>query len=360
MTTVTSRPFGTTADGRAVTQYSLENENGMCVQLLSYACAVQRMVISDKDGVPRDVVLGYDTIEDYERGGSFFGAFVGRFANRIKNAAFSLNGREYRLQKNAGSHHLHGVFARRVFDGEVTDGGVTFRFVSLPEEEGYPGTLTGEVRYTLTAENALVIDYTATADADTVVNLTNHSYFNLNGQDGSDVRGHQLRIDADSYTDMDAFLIPTGKINSVEGTALDFRREKPIGADIAQLTQSGGYDHNLILNGSAGKLRRFAVAKSEKTGIVLIAATTEPAIQFYTGNFIQNDTAAHGKNGVRYPRYGGFCLEAQHYPCSPNYPQFPSTVLKKGEVYRQTTAYRLSLTTSKVTPGRYDDDEEDV
>ena len=343
MTTVSVRPFGSTGDGKAVTQYTLKNENGMCVQLLSYACAVQRMVIPDKNGVPRDVVLGYDTPEGYENGSSFFGAFVGRYANRIKNAAFPLGGKMVRLRPNAGAHHLHGAFARRVFDGEITDGGVVFRYVSPPEEEGYPGTLTGEVRYTLTADNALVIAYTATADADTVVNLTNHAYFNLNGQDGSDVLNHLLQIDADSYTDMDGSLIPTGKINSVDGTALDFRSEKPIGADIAQLAQSGGYDHNLILNGSTGALRRFAAAKSGSTGIILTAYTTEPAIQLYTGNFIQNDTAAHGKNGVRYPRYGGFCLEAQHYPCSPNYPQFPSTVLKKGETYRQTTVYQLSV-----------------
>ena len=343
MTTVSVRPFGSTGDGKAVTQYTLKNENGMCVQLLSYACAVQRMVIPDKNGVPRDVVLGYDTVEGYENGSSFFGAFVGRYANRIKNAVFPLGGRMIQLRPNAGAHHLHGAFARRVFDGEMTDGGVVFRYVSPPEEEGYPGTLTGEVRYTLTADNALVIAYTATADADTVVNLTNHAYFNLNGQDGSDVLNHLLQIDADSYTDMDGSLIPTGKINSVDGTALDFRSEKPIGADIAQLTQSGGYDHNLILNGSTGAPHRFATAKSGSTGIILTAYTTEPAIQLYTGNFIQNDTAAHGKNGVRYPRYGGFCLEAQHYPCSPNYPQFPSTVLKKGETYRQTTVYQLSV-----------------
>lgn len=346
MTIVSMRPFGATVDGRAVTQYTLENQNGMSVQLLSYACAVQRMVIPDKNGVPRDVVLGYDTLEGYEEGGCFFGAFVGRYANRIKNASFSLGGKQVQLRPNAGPHHLHGTFARRVFDGEPTEDGVVFRYVSPPDEEGYPGTLTGEVRYSLTSDNALVIDYTATADADTVVNLTNHSYFNLNGQDGSDVLSHLLQIDADSYTDMDKFLIPTGKISNVDGTALDFRRQKPIGADIAQLTQSGGYDHNLILNGSSGALRHFATAKSDKTGIVLRAYTTEPAIQLYTGNFIQNDTAAHGKNGVRYPRHGGFCLEAQHYPCSPNYPAFPSTVLKKGEAYRQTTAYQLSAAES--------------
>ncbi len=187
MTTVSVRPFGSTGDGKAVTQYTLENQNGMSVQLLSYACAVQRMVIPDKNGVPRDVVLGYDTVEGYENGSSFFGAFVGRYANRIKNAAFPLGGKMVRLRPNAGAHHLHGAFARRVFDGEMTDGGVVFRYVSPPEEEGYPGTLTGEVRYSLTADNALVIAYTATADADTVVNLTNHAYFNLNGQDGSDV-----------------------------------------------------------------------------------------------------------------------------------------------------------------------------
>ncbi|MBQ3987242.1 MAG: galactose mutarotase, partial [Ruminococcus sp.] len=242
MTTVSVRPFGSTGDGKAVTQYTLKNENGMCVQLLSYACAVQRMVIPDKNGVPRDVVLGYDTVEGYENGSSFFGAFVGRYANRIKNAAFPLGGKMVRLRPNAGAHHLHGAFARRVFDGEMTDGGVVFRYVSPPEEEGYPGTLTGEVRYSLTADNALVIAYTATADADTVVNLTNHAYFNLNGQDGSDVLNHLLQIDADSYTDIDGSLIPIGKINSVDGTALDFRSEKPIGADITQLTQSGGYD----------------------------------------------------------------------------------------------------------------------
>ena len=309
MIKIYAEPFGVITNGNNVTRFVMENENGMKVAVLDYGCTVQSILVPDRDGVLRDVALGYDDASYYEKGSCFFGAFVGRYANRIKNAAFTLNGKTYHLNKNEGENHLHGTFAHRLFDGVVKDNAVEFRFESPPSEEGYPGTLKGKVLYRLTEDNALKIEYTAVCDEDTVINLTNHTYFNLNGQDGSDVLSHLLQIDADSYTDMDKFLIPTGKISNVDGhcTALDFRRQKPIGADIAQLTQSGGYDHNLILNGSSGALRHFATAKSDKTGIVLRAYTTEPAIQLYTGNFIQNDTAAHGKNGGANPRHGGFC-----------------------------------------------------
>ena len=224
---------------------------------------------------------------------------------------------------------------------------MVFSFVSPPSEEGYPGTLTGKVRYRLTEDHALEIEYSASCDEDTVINLTNHTYFNLNGQDGSNILSHLLKVNSDSFTEINAEKLPTGQILSVNGTPLDFRREKEIGANIfdpdPQLRFAAGYDHNLILNGAAGELKEIAKASSQKTGIILTALTTEPGVQLYTGNFIQEDAAPHGKDGVRYPRFGGFCLEAQHYPCSPNYPEFPSTVLAKGKVYRQKTIYQFSV-----------------
>ena len=341
--TIISQPFGVTKDGREVTQFTLTNSRGMQVAILSFGAVIRRVAVPDKNGVYRDVVLGYDTLPAYEKNFSFFGALVGRCANRIKDARFTLNGRLYRLKPNAGQHHLHGVFSFRVFDGVVLDDAVQFRFTSPPQEEGYPGTLDVTLCYRLTEDDTLEITYEATTDEDTVLNLTNHSYFNLNGQDGSDVLRHFLQLSADRFTELGKDGLPTGRILSVENTALDFRKEKRIGADIfcaeEQLRIAGGYDHNLIFDKPSGAYRRFAIARSEKTGIVLRAYTTEPAAQLYTGNFVRTT----GKNGVSYGKFSGFCLEAQHYPCSPNYPAFPSVVLKQGETYRQKTAYRFSL-----------------
>lgn len=347
MIKITAQPFGVASDESEIVRFTLVNDNGMQVNILSYACAVQSILVPDKDGIHRDVVLGYDRAEYYEKGTCYFGAFVGRYANRIKDASFSLNGKTYELEQNDGHNHLHGSFSHRNYHGEIVDDSVVFSFVSPPSEEGYPGTLTGKVRYRLTEDNALEIEYSASCDEDTVINLTNHSYFNLNGQDGSDVLDHTLVISADRFTEIDEAMLPTGHILSVDGTPLDFRREKEIGANIfdpdPQLKFAAGYDHNLILNGTAVKLKEIAKASSQKTGIILTAFTTEPGVQLYTGNFIQEDAAPHGKDGVRYPRFGGFCLEAQHYPCSPNFPEFPSAVLAKEEVYRQKTIYQFSV-----------------
>lgn len=347
MINATSHPFGKTRSGIAVTRYVLKNHNGMCVTFLSYGCAIQSILVPDSSGDPRDVVLGYDTIAGYEDGSVYLGAVVGRYANRIKNASFELNGSVYALEKNDGRHHLHGIYSHQAFEGQIDGGSVVFRRRSPAFDEGYPGNLAIEVRYTLTEENALMIEYTAVADEDTVINLTNHSYFNLNGNDGSTILDHELLIHADHVTECNSETLPTGKILSVGGTPLDFRTAKPIGRDIGapcdQLRYCRGYDHNFILDRSdPDGLILFAMAKSPVTGIALSCYTTQPAVQLYTGNYLDGDAASYGKNGIRYPRYGGFCLETQHYPCSPNFPSFPTTVLKKNERYYQQTIYQFS------------------
>lgn len=340
--TVTSQPFGKTADGQAVTQFTLRNQNGMSVDILSYGAVIRRIFVPDTNGVLRDVALGYDSVQSYEKNDCFFGALVGRYANRIQNAQFSLDGNTYRLQPNAGRHHLHGTFSFRVYEGTTDRDSVVFHFTSPPSEEGYPGALQVTVRYRLTEDNALEINYSARTDADTVVNLTNHSYFNLNGHGSGDILRHSLQLDAACFTEIDSEGIPTGRILPVTNTALDFRTPKKIGADIGssepQMVFAGGYDHNFILDKPSGTRNRCAVAKGEQSGIVLTMCTTEPAVQLYTGNYVR----AMGKNGVRYAPFCGFALEAQHYLCSPNFPQFPSTVLHPGETYRQTTVYRFS------------------
>ena len=347
--------FGKTKDGEAVFRYSLRNSRGMCVRILSYGCVIQSILVPDRDGRATDVVLGYDDLSGYEAGSCFFGTFVGRYANRIKGACFSLNGKTYHLEKNDGENHLHGAYCRQVFDGNVvrnaSAGGcgagesLVFTRISPDGEEGYPGTLSLEIRYSLTEDNALEIEYAATTDADTVVNFTNHSYFNLNG--GGDILGHTLRLASDRYTEADAQTLPTGRILSVEGTPMDFRAGKRIGQDLLSgwepLQTASGYDHNFILDENAGMLRTFARCAGDISGITLEALTTQPAVQLYTGNYVDGDAAPFGKGGVRYPRYAGFCLETQHYPCSPNFPEFPSTVLRPGERYREKTVYRFGL-----------------
>ena len=335
-----------TPDGQVITRYILQNDAGMTAVILDYGCTVQQLIVPDHSGAPTDVALGYDDLSAYERGSCFYGACVGRCANRIKDASFSLNGRLHRLAQNEGKNHLHGVFSRRVFSGRIEDDALILSRYCPSDEEGYPGNLTLTVRYRLTPDNALSIEYAASADEDTIINLTNHTYFNLNGQDGSDVLGHTLRISADRFTEIDGEKLPTGRILSVEGTPLDFRCEKKIGEDIfrddPQLAFVRGYDHNLILNGAESELKEFAHAVGDRSGIHLTAYTTEPAVQLYTGNFIDVDPVPRGKNGICYPMRGGFCLEAQHYPDSPHHPHFPSIVLRRGETYRQTTVYRFS------------------
>jgi len=341
MKTIRPETFGISKTGETVYRYILENDYGMRVQIISYACAIQSIFVPDKNGRLTDVVLGYDTFAEYEAGDCFFGAFVGRYANRIKKAQFRLNGKIYSLPQNDGANHLHGTYANRVFPAEIVEDRLVFHGVSPDGEEGFPGTLTFDVTYQLTDVNELIIDYQAQTDADTVINFTNHSYFNLNGNDGSTILSHTLKLNADSFTEVDRETLPTGVIMPVDGTPMDFRMGKKIGEAVDdssdQIRRCQGVDHNFVLKESTS-LKLAGVLESENNGITMRCYTTQPGIQIYTGNFLKDEP---GKYGVIYPQYGAVCLETQHYPCSPNYPQFPSTLLKTDDKYTQRTIYQF-------------------
>ena len=348
MITISSREFGKTKEGKTVTAFDLKNGNGMRVTVLDYGCTIQSIIFQDKNGDPIDIVLGYDDLASYEEGNCFYGATIGRYASRIGDARFTLDGKEYILEKNSpnGHNHIHGVFSKRIFDTSIEGGVLVLKLFSLDMEEGIPGNLNLEIRYTLKEDNTLEVDYKATTDAPTIINLTNHSYFNLSGQDGSTILDHKLRLNCGYFSEYDEFFAQTGKLISVEGTPLDLREERPIGAlfdsDYPKFRVCTGYDHNMIIDGEEGELKEVGTAKSDKSGIALKVLTTEPAIEFYSGNFIHFDPVPYGKNGVRYPKNGGFCMEAQHYPDSPNHDNFPSTVLRPNEVYTQKTVYKFA------------------
>ncbi len=339
---VAVRDFGTSKTGKPVSCWTLTNGNGMEAEVLDWGCVVRCIRVPDRDGAATDVVLGYDDIAGYESGSCFYGAFVGRYANRIRNAEFSLNGKTYKLEKNDGSNHLHGIYCTTVFAGGVEGDELVLRHSSPDGEEGYPGALELEVRYALTEQNGLKMTYLAKAKGDTVINLTNHSYFNLAGE--GDIFDHELQLNCDRYTESGTDTTPTGRVLSVEGTALDFRSPRKLGevlgAGCPLLTPFKGCDHNLIF--SDGQTAS-GWAYCPRSGIRMDMETTQPAVQLYTGNYIPDDTAASGKNGVRYPIHAGFCLETQHYPSSPNFDNFPSTILRDGETYRQMTEYRFSV-----------------
>lgn len=341
MADITPRHFGTTAAGEAVTLYTMRNSGGMSVGVLDYGCTVQSVLVRSPGGGMLDVVLGYDDVAGYENGTCFFGAFVGRYANRIKGSAFDLGGKHYEIPANEGKNHLHGVLMKTVFTAAEDNGILVLKYLSPDGEEGFPGNLDITVKYSLTEENELVMEYTAITDADTVVNFTNHSYFNLNGCDGGDVLGHTLRLEADKFTEGDPETIPTGRILPVRGTPMDFTGGKTVGQDIGadyeQLKLCRGYDHNFIFRSEDGVMKCVAVLKGNQSGITMECSTTQPAVQLYTGNFV-DDT---GKGGVQYGQYSALCLETQHYPCSPNFPEFPSTVLRPGEEYSQRTVYKF-------------------
>ena len=338
MSVITSRPFGVSAKGESITLHTMQNSSGMSVTVLDYGCTVQSIRLNGLD-----VVLGYDDVAGYENGGCFIGAFVGRYANRIKGSAFDLNGKHYVLPKNVGENHLHGVLAEAVFSAAVEGDSLVLRYLSPDGEEGFPGNCSVTVKYTLSEENELIMDYFATTDADTVLNLTNHSYFNLNGEASGDILGHTLTLAADSYTETDDESIPTGRIIPVAGTPMDFRQEKAVGRDIfadyAPIRTTSGYDQNFILSEADGSLRHFATLRGDKTGIVMDAYTTQPAVQLYCGNFLKGS----GKGGRKFIKHAALCLETQHYPSSPNFPEFPTTVLKAGDEYRQTTVYKFTF-----------------
>lgn len=342
------QPFGTTQDGVPVQLYTLENGNGIVARLTNFGATLVELHVPDRRGEFADVVLGFEDVAGYESDANqYFGCIAGRVANRIAGGRFELGGLVYELPLNDGSNHLHGGevgFGRRVWEATPleTDEGpaVRFRYVSPAGEEGYPGTLTAEVIYTLTDEDELRLDYTATTDATTPVNLTHHSYFNLAGHGTGTILGHQLRIDADRYTPTDETLIPTGMLAPVRGTPLDFQRATRIGARIDELedTPALGYDHNFALSRADGELRFACRLEDPGSGRILQIRTTEPGLQFYSGNHLHGQV---GKDGATYVHRGGLCLETQHFPDSVNHPGFPSTILRRGETYRQTTVHRF-------------------
>lgn len=344
--TITSKFYGRTTKGEDVYEYLLTSDSGMCAHIIELGCAVTQLWVPDKDGVPRDVVLGYDTLECYEAGTVGHGALIGRHANRIENARFTLDGKTYTLTENDGPNHLHGTFAHTVFRGKIVDDHLILELRSRKGEDGFPGNLDVSISYTLTEEESLVMDYVAVTDAPTLVNLTNHSYFNLDGRGSESVLHQTLQIKASAYCEGNAFTCPTGRILPVAGTPFDFTKPKAIGTDIAaddpQVKMAGGYDHNFVLDKEDGQLARAATAASPVSGICMDTYTTQPGMQLYTANFIQNDTNA-GKDGVQYQQYNAFCLETQHFPCAPSHPEFPSVVLRPDEEYHHTTVYQFKI-----------------
>ena len=342
--------FGRTKDGKLVHSYTLNQDNGTFCTLLSYGAALQRLLMPDRNGQLQDVVLGYDQISGYESPiNPYHGAIIGRHGNRIENALFEIDGVSYQLAKNDGENHLHGGlkgFDKVIWRGEpyVSAEGpsVRFYYYSIDGEENYPGNLDVQVTYTLTADHALIIRYDAVSDQKTVINLTNHSYFNLAGQGSGSILNHRVRIEADAYTAINEECIPNGEILPVAGTALDFTREKPIGQDIDRdeftIKAGQGYDHNFVLRDSGDSLKSCAEVYEPKHGRVMTVATTLPGLQFYTGNMMTADT---GKEGARYDRRNGLCLETQFFPNSLNHKHFPSPIFEAGEPFRHQTVYRF-------------------
>jgi aldose 1-epimerase len=341
------RLYGNLSDGTAVDEYTLTNANGVEVKIITYGGIITSIRIPDRSGSFANVVLGFDNLADYEQKNPYFGTITGRFANRIANATFSLNGETYKLAANEGANTLHGGlkgFDKRVWSAKEIPNGVELSYLSPDGEEGYPGNLSVTVTYTLTENSELCIDYRATTDKATVVNLTNHTYFNLAGS-GS-IYDHEVMLNADHYTPVNDSLIPTGEIAPVVGTPLDFRQMRRIADRIRsshpQMVLGRGYDHNFVLNRSDdGELTLAARVKEPNSGRVIEVQTTEPAIQLYTGNFI-NGTLV-GSGGETYRQGDGLCLETQHFPDSPNQPSFPSTVLNPGESYQTTTIFQFGV-----------------
>jgi len=347
---ISHQPFGKTKDGTPVQLYTLRNGKGAEAKICNYGGIVVSFKVPDRNGHLGDVVLGYDKLEDYVKLTPYFGCLVGRYGNRIAKGKFTLDGKEYSLATNNYPNALHGGikgFDKVVWEakmmGTPEGSGLELHYVSKDGEEGYPGNLSVTAVYTLTDDNGLRLEYTATTDKDTVVNLTQHSYFNLAGK--GDILNEEVMIPADKFTPVDSTLIPTGELRPVEGTPFDFRKPTAIGARIHQIDEQlkfgNGYDHNWVINKPMGKLGLMARVYDPASGRVLEVLSTEPALQFYTGNFL--DGSIKGKGGWVYQFRDAFCMEPQHYPDSPNHPDFPSTVLKPGETYKNTIIYRFSV-----------------
>jgi aldose 1-epimerase len=349
---IEKRGYGTTADGKAVEEYTLTNANGAEVKIITYGGIITSLRIPDRNGNLDNVVLGFDKLSDYETKNPYFGALIGRYGNRIAKAKFMLDDEDYTLAVNNDPNSLHGV--NKGFDKVVwtakevssdSDVGLELSYLSPDGEEGYPGNLSVTVVYTLTADNAIRIDYTATTDKATVINLTHHSYFNLGGNGSGPIYDEVLQVNADKYTPVDATLIPTGELADVAGTAFDFRDPKVINAGVRsgdeQIVLGRGYDHNFVLNRSDNDaLEKAAFLYDPATGRGMEVWTTEPGLQFYTGNFL--DGTLVGSSGGMYRQGEGLCLETQHFPDSPNHADFPSTDLKPGDTYHSSTVYKFT------------------
>jgi aldose 1-epimerase len=343
--------FNQIIDGQSVSLFSLKNKNGFECQITNFGARIVSFFVPMKEK-KIDVVLGYESIIDYQQDDFYLGAIAGRYANRIAKGKFSLDGKEYSLFVNNGANALHGgkqgfdkvVWKARPFLNDLQEESIELSYLSKDGEEGYPGNLQVKVIYTLTQENEIKIDYEAMTDAKTILNLTNHVYFNLNGAGEETIMSHDLVLNADYFTPTDAGAIPTGEIRSVVNTPMDFRTSHKIGERIdekyIELIQGMGYDHNWVLNKEDNALSHVATVSEASTGIELKAFTTEPGVQFYSGNYLNVNS---GKESKSYPKRSGFCLEMQHFPDSPHHENFPNTVLNPGEIYTQTTIYRFEV-----------------
>jgi aldose 1-epimerase len=343
---ITKEVFGKAADNKEVVRFILKNSHDITIKIMTYGGIITSILAPDKNGKIDDLVLGFNTMKEYLAEFPYFGALIGRYGNRIAKGKFVLKGKEYKLAVNDGQNHLHG--GRIGFDKVVwaateinnhNEVGVKLTYLSKDGEEGYPGNLTTIVTYLLNDQNELTITYEARTDQTTVLNLTNHSYFNLSGEGSGDILGHEIMINADKYTVVNETLIPTGELRSVKDSPMDLTGFKAIGARINEV--EGGYDHNYVLNKSNNELSLVAKVHEPNSGRQMEVFTTEPGVQFYTGNFL--DGTLKGKSGKSYTKNAGFCLETQHFPDSPNQPDFPSTVLNPGETYKQVTIYKFSL-----------------
>jgi aldose 1-epimerase len=348
---VRKKSFGSTRDGRPIHLFTLTNSHGIEVRAMNYGAIITSVRVPDKKGATADIVLGHDTLEGYTPNPPYFGALVGRYANRIANGMFTLDGTKYTLPKNDGPNTLHGGlkgFDKVVWEGEAIKdakkSGVVFSYTSKDGEEGFPGNLKVKVTYTLNEENELAVDYEAVTDKATPLNLSQHSYFNLAGEGNGDILNTVLSINADRFTPVDTTLIPTGELRSVKGTPFDFTNSTRIGSRIddkyEQLMLGRGYDHNFVINRKGEGLELAARAYEPTSGRVMEVFTTQPGVQFYTGNFL--DGTVTGKQGHVYKHRYGFCLETQHFPDSPNHPDFPTTILKPGQTFRSRTVFKFS------------------
>ena len=343
--------YGQLPDGQAVDLFTLQNAAGMTAKITNYGGILVALTAPDKEGKFEDVTLGLDSLSSYVKNNPFFGALVGRYGNRIAKGKFTLDGKSYDLFINNMGNHLHGGkvgFDKVLWTATPVEGdepALKLTYTSKDMEEGYPGNLSVTVTYTLQKDNALKIDYQATTDKPTVVNLTNHTYFNLTGGAKRDVMDHVLTLNADQFIPVDETLIPTGKLQPVAGTPFDFTKPTVVGARIndstdTQIKYGGGYDHAWVLNGEAGSLKKAATVYEPTSGRVMEVSTTEPAVQFYTGNFLNGKVV--GREGFPYKKRYALCLETEHYPDSPNQPSFPTTTLRPGETYKTTTIYQFS------------------